>query len=103
MKFLSLLTVAIVLIGITTQAFACNYERMSRIPNYAKITTPKKILNVPQAHGICVAPNGNFCCRVVEQCWQDLHVLQQTHTSLQSLYYSKHTLVYSHYTTANTH
>ena len=60
MKFLSLLTVAIVLIGITTQAFACNYERMSRIPNYAKITTPKKILNVPNAHGICVAPNGNF-------------------------------------------
>ena len=57
MKLLSLLTVAIVLIGITTQAFACNYERMSRIPNYAKITTPKKILNVPNAHGICVAPN----------------------------------------------
>ena len=60
MKLLSLLTVAIVLIGITTQAFACNYERMSRIPNYAKITTPKKILNIPRAHGICVAPNGNF-------------------------------------------
>ena len=60
MKLLSLLTVAIVLFGITTQAFACNYERMSRIPNYAKITTPKKILNVPNAHGICVAPNGNF-------------------------------------------
>ena len=60
MKLLSLLTVAIVLIGITTQAFACNYERMSRSPNYAKITTPKKILNIPQAYGICVAPNGNF-------------------------------------------
>ena len=60
MKLLSLLMVAIVLIGITTQAFACNYERMSRSPNYAKITTPKKILNIPQAHGICVAPNGNF-------------------------------------------
>ena len=60
MKLLSLLTVAIVLIGITTQAFACYYERMSRSPNYAKITTPKKILNIPQAHGICVAPNGNF-------------------------------------------
>ena len=60
MKLLSLLTVAIVLIGITTQAFACNYERMSRSPNYAEITTPKKILNVPVAHGICVAPNGNF-------------------------------------------
>ena len=60
MKLLSLLTVAIVLIGITTQAFACNYERMSRSPNYAKITTPKKTLNIPNAHGICVAPDGNF-------------------------------------------
>ena len=60
MKLLSLLTVAIVLIGITTQAFACYYERMSRSPNYAKITTPKKTLNVPNAFGICVAPNGNF-------------------------------------------
>ena len=60
MKLLSLLTVAIVLIGITTQAFACYYERMSRSPNYAKITTPKKTLSVPNVHGICVAPNGNF-------------------------------------------
>ena len=60
MKLLSLLTVAIVLIGITTQAFACYYERMSRSPNYAMITTPKKTLSIPQAHGICVAPNGNF-------------------------------------------
>ena len=60
MKLLSLLTVAIVLIDITTQAFACNYERMSRSPNYAKITTPKKTLNIPNVHGICVAPNGNF-------------------------------------------
>ena len=60
MKLLSLLTVAIVLIGITTQAFACYYERMSRSPNYARITTPKKTLNIPNAHGICVAPNGNF-------------------------------------------
>ena len=60
MKLLSLLTVAIVLIGITTQAFACYYERMSRSPNYAMITTPKKTLSIPKAHGICVAPNGNF-------------------------------------------
>ena len=60
MKLLSLLTVAIVLIDITTQAFACNYERMSRIPNYAKITTPRKSLIIPRAYGICVAPNGNF-------------------------------------------
>ena len=60
MKLLSLLTVAIVLIGITTQAFACYYERMSRSPNYAMITTPKKTLSIPKAYGICVAPNGNF-------------------------------------------
>ena len=60
MKLLPLLTVAIVLIGITTQAFACYYERMSRSPNYAMITTPKKAISVPQAYGICVAPNGNF-------------------------------------------
>ena len=60
MKLLSLLTVAIVLIGITTQAFACYYERMSRSPNYAMITKPKKTLSIPKAHGICVAPNGNF-------------------------------------------
>ena len=60
MKLFSLLMVAIVLIGITTQAFACNYERMSRIPNYAKITSPKKSFSIPNAHGICVAPNGNF-------------------------------------------
>ena len=52
--------VAFVLIGITTHASACNYERMSRTPNYAKLTTPRKVLNIPQAHGICIAPNGNF-------------------------------------------
>ena len=60
MKLLSLLTVAIVLIGITTQAFACYYERMSRSPNYAMITKPKKAISVPNVYGICVAPNGNF-------------------------------------------
>ena len=55
------LTVAIVLIGITTvKALECDYERMSRSPNYAKITTPKKDLNISQAHGICVSPEGNF-------------------------------------------
>ena len=42
MKLLSLLTVAIVLLGITTQVFACNYERMSHSPNYEKIATPKE-------------------------------------------------------------
>ena len=60
MKLLSLLTLAIVLIGITTLASACNYERMSRTPNYAKLTTPTKVLNIPNAHGVCVAPNGIF-------------------------------------------
>ena len=57
MKLLFLLAVAIVL---TTQVFACNYDRMSRTPDYAKLTTPRKVLNVPNAHGICIAPNGNF-------------------------------------------
>ena len=33
---------------------------MTSSPNYAKITTPKKTLSVPNAYGICVAPNGNF-------------------------------------------
>ena len=76
MKLLSLLTVAIVLIGITTQAFACYYERMSRSPNYAMITTPKKTLNIPQAHGICVAPNGNFA------------ILSWNHAKKIRIYYS---------------
>ena len=57
MKLLFLLAVAIVL---TTQVFACNYDRMSRTPDYAKLTTPRKVLNVPNPHGICIAPKGNF-------------------------------------------
>ena len=57
MKLLFLLAVALVL---TTQVSACNYERMSRTPDYAKLTTPKKVINVPNPHGICIAPNGNF-------------------------------------------
>ena len=57
MKLLFLLAVAI---GITTQVVACNYGRMSRTPDYAKLTKPKKVLNVPNPHGICIAPNGNF-------------------------------------------
>ena len=76
MKLLSLLTVAIVIIGITTQAFACNYERMSHSPNYEKITTPKKILNIPNAYGICVAPNGNFA------------VMSYNHAKKIRIYYS---------------
>ena len=61
MTLLSFLTLAILLIGILTQAFACNYERMSRMPDYPKIAAvPKLALDVPQVHGICVAPNGNF-------------------------------------------
>ena len=60
MKHLFLLVVAIALIGIVTQALACNYERMSRIPEYSEINKPKKSFKIPQAHGICVAPNGNF-------------------------------------------
>ena len=57
MNILFLLAVTLVL---TTQVFACNYERMSHTPDYAKLTTPKKVINVPNPHGICIAPNGNF-------------------------------------------
>ena len=57
MKFLSLLAVVIVL---TTQTFACNYDRINRDPNYAEISKPKSTLRVTRPHGICVAPNGEF-------------------------------------------
>ena len=57
MQLLSLLTVATVL---TTLAFACNYERITQDPNYAKIDKPKLTLTIPEAHGTCVAPNGDF-------------------------------------------
>ena len=60
MKHLFLLVVAIVLFGITTKALACNYERMSHIPNYSTINKPKLTLNIPNAYAICVAPNGDF-------------------------------------------
>ena len=59
MSLLSLLKVASVFF-FSTQAFACYYERMSTVPSYAGIDKPKQMLNVPKAHGICVAPNGNF-------------------------------------------
>ena len=36
------------------------YKRMSRVPNYQAISSPKKTLNIPKAHGICFAANGNF-------------------------------------------
>ena len=93
MKLLSLLTVAIVLIGITTQAFACNYERMSRSPNYAKITTPKKILNIPQAHGICVAPNGNFA---VVSLNKKIHIYYSCGKLMKLIDLSKHGLRHGH-------
>ena len=93
MKLLSLLTVAIVLIGITTQAFACNYERMSRSPNYAKITTPKKILNIPQAHGICVAPNGNFA---VVSLNKKIHIYYSCGKLMKLIDLSKHGFQHGH-------
>ena len=69
MKLLSLLTVAIVLIGITTQAFACYYERMSRSPNYAMITTPKKAISIPQCLRNLRRSQWQHCCYVsCEQC-----------------------------------
>ena len=57
MQLLSLLTVATAL---TTLAFACNYERIKQDPKYDEIDKPKKTLNVPRPHGICVAPNGDI-------------------------------------------
>ena len=57
MKLLPLLAVVIVL---TTQAFACNYDRISRDPNYAEISKPKSTLRINGVHGICVAPNGDI-------------------------------------------
>ena len=57
MKLLPLLAVVIVL---TTRAFACNYDRISRDPNYAEISKPKSTLSVIGPYGICVAPNGDI-------------------------------------------
>ena len=57
MKLLSLLAVVIVL---TTQTLACNYERIYHDPKYAEISKPKKSISVPMARGVCVAPNGDF-------------------------------------------
>ena len=57
MKFLFLSVVALVL---TRQVFACNYDRMCRTPDYARLTTPRQVLDIPDAHGICIAPNGDF-------------------------------------------
>ena len=57
MKLLSLLAVVIVL---TTQAFACNYDRINRDPKYSEISKPKHILRIAGPEGTCVAPNGDF-------------------------------------------
>ena len=48
------------LLGLTTSTFGCNYKRIFRSPNYGSITTPKKSLNVPLPAGICVADDGRF-------------------------------------------
>ena len=50
----------IVFFGATKQALACDYDRISRLPVYDNIQEPKKILNIPQAHGLCVAASGDF-------------------------------------------
>lgn len=54
------LTLLMVAVSIAQACLACNYNRLSRVPNYASITSPKKVLDIPQAHGICIAPNGNY-------------------------------------------
>ena len=55
-----LILVISVLFGTAKQALACNYDRISRLPVYENIQEPKKILSIPQAHGLCVAASGDF-------------------------------------------
>ena len=55
-----LILAIIVLFGAAKQALACDYDRISRIPDYDNIQEPKKISNIPQAHGLCVAASGDF-------------------------------------------
>ena len=50
----------IVFFGAAKQALACDYDRISHLPVYDNIQEPKKILNIPQAHGLCVASSGDF-------------------------------------------
>ena len=52
-----LLMLATVFVG---TACGCNFERMFRSPRYEEITQPKRILTVPQPHGVCVASDGKF-------------------------------------------
>ena len=54
-----LILAIIVLFGAAKKALACDYDRMSRLPIYDNIQEPKKILNIPQAHGLCVAASGD--------------------------------------------
>ena len=55
-----LILAIIVLFGAAKQALTCHYDRISRVPDYDNIQEPKKILNIPQAHGLCVAASGDF-------------------------------------------
>ena len=92
MKLLSLLTVAIVLIGIATvKALECDYERMSRNPNYATITTPKKVLSISRAYGICVAPNGNFAVMSYDG-YKKIHIYYSCGKLMKVVDLSKHGL-----------
>ena len=55
-----LILAIIVLFEAAKQALACDYDRISRLPVYDNIQEPKKILNIPQACGLCVAASGDF-------------------------------------------
>ena len=55
-----LILAIIVLFEAAKQALAYDYDRISRLPVYDNIQEPKKILNIPQAHGLCVAASGDF-------------------------------------------
>ena len=61
---LSLLLAAFMFIGILGGALGCGRlagNDTPRVPNYADISKPKRIINgIAGAHGICIARNGNF-------------------------------------------
>ena len=57
---LAVLTIAVCvpLYGHSASASWCGSSDV--IPNYAAIKHPKRVLSIPQAHGVCVAQNGHF-------------------------------------------
>ena len=62
MKYLPLQLLFAALILVCGIYCSCGPMRMKNVPNYKNITDgkPKKAINVPSPHGVCVADNGIF-------------------------------------------